>query len=128
MITVDGADSYFSESSFCAQWEAYSALQRIAAIAAAKRSLSRALGRALNENEPPYQPGDTRRDEYAVYEQALYILVRDALPEGTGAMVPALNPDEAETPRKTMSTGNCPWSHEALNWLGEVRAPMIALA
>ena len=112
-INVDGADAYFSSRTSGDDWAAYSATQRKAAIEQAKRDFSRALGRPM-------------RDEYAVYEQALYTLLRDATQKGAVSRTPSLNPDEHKEPRTVHSTGYGKWSSEALAWLGaSVRTEIV---
>ncbi len=119
MISIDGANAYFSNHSRRADWEGFSLEQRKAALSQALRDVSRALGRPLREDEPTYRHGDRRRDEFAAYEQALYALVRDAPAEGElQSPVPSLNPDEAAGARRTLSAGRGKWSAEALAWLG----------
>lgn len=117
-INVDNADAYFSSRTMGKTWAEYSPEQRKAAIENAKRDLARALGRPMREDEPQYRYGDQTRDEYAVYEQALYTLLRDALPDGGGSDIPSLEPDEKKDRRQTLSTGKAKWSEEALAWLG----------
>ena len=119
MISIDGANAYFSSHSRRADWEGFSVEQRKSAIAQAQRDFSRALGRPLRDDEPSYRLGDRRRDEFAAYEQALYALLRDAPSEGEClSPVPSLSPDEAAEPRRVLSTGRAKWSAEALAWLG----------
>lgn len=120
MITVEGAKIYFSGRTMGKVWGEYSHAQQDAAILQAKRDLSRALGRAMKEDEKPYQFGERLRDEYAVYEQALYSLLRDAQPERTGTMIPSLELDEKQDSEYTLSKGRGKWSEEALAWLGTV--------
>ena len=117
-IDVDGADAYFATRTMAKSWKEYSADQRKAAIDQAKRDFARALGRPMDENEPPFKMGDQTRDEYAVYEQALYSLLRDALPEGRGVFTPSLEPDEKQDASRSLGTGKGKWSEEALAWLG----------
>ena len=116
MIDVDGA--YFSTRTMGRQWEEYSVDQRKSAILQAKRDLSRALGRAMDEDEPSYRFGEQKRDEYAVYEQALYTLLRDLQPNGTGTDIPSLEQDEKQSHGYTLKSGLGKWSEEALAWLG----------
>ncbi len=118
MIDIDNANAYFSTRTVGKQWLEFSTDQRKAAIEQAKRDLSRALNRPMRENENPYQYGDTTRDEYAVYEQAIYTLLRDALPDLEGVSVPPLEPDEKQNTSYSMKTGVGKWSEEALAWLG----------
>ena len=126
-IDIGGANAYFKSRTSCDDWGSYSVEQRIAAIEQAKRDFSRALGRPLKEDEPPYAYGDRTRDEYAVYEQALYTLLRDAQQKGvTSSSLPSLNPDEAQDPRRIHSTGVGKWSTEALAWLGATLRVEIA--
>ena len=117
-INIDNANAYFATRTVVQSWQEYSVEQRTAAIEQAKRDLSRALGRPMREDEPQYAFGDETRDEYAVYEQAIYTLLRDANPKGSESDIPSLNPDERADPRTTMKTGSGKWSEEALAWLG----------
>ena len=117
-INIDNADAYFATRTVVAAWGEYSAEQRKAAIEQAKRDLSRALGRPMREDEPQYRYGDETRDEYAVYEQAVFTLLRDAEPKGNGSDIPSLDPDEKADARTVMRTGGGKWSEEALAWLG----------
>lgn len=119
MIDVDGADAYFSTRTMGRSWREFSAEQRKAAIEQAKRDFSRALGRALKEDEAQYRYGDQARDEFAAYEQALYSLLRDAQPDLEGVSVPSLEPDERQGAAQTSAgAGVGKWSAEALAWLG----------
>jgi len=118
MINVDGADAYFAGRTMRKAWEEFTVDQREAAILQAKRDFSRALGRPMNEDEGSYVFGQQTRDEYAVYEQALYALLRDVQPEGTGTDIPSIEPDEKQSHGYTLKTGKGKWSEEALAWLG----------
>lgn len=118
-ITVQNANAYFKGHALGQSWNEYSGDQKDMAIQQARRDLSRALGRAMNDDEPPYQEGDTKRDEYAVYEQAVYTLLRNALPEGGGSSVPSLEPDEQKPKVHTLSLGGGKWSMDALSWLAD---------
>lgn len=118
MIDANGADAYFAGRTMGRAWREYSAEQRACAVEQAKRDLSRALGRAMREDEPQYRYGDQTRDAFAVYEQALYTLLRDARPGSTGADIPSLEPDGRQDHPYTLGTGRGKWSEEALAWLG----------
>ena len=118
MIDITGADAYFSTRTLNRQWLDFAPAQRKTAIEQAKRDLSRALGRALKENESAYQYGDQTRDVFAAYEQALFTLLRDTHPQGTASDIPALEPDSQRAPKQTLSRGAEKWSEEALAWLG----------
>ncbi len=118
MIDIRNADAYFAAHPMGAAWKEYAEDQRTTAIEYAKRELSRALGRAMSEDEEPYRYGDRVRDEYAVYEQALYVLLRDCQPESTGVVMPSAEPDEAQPTAHTMAKGKDHFAAEALRWLG----------
>lgn len=118
MIDVNGADAYFATRTMGASWNEFSAEQRKCAIEQAKRDLARALRRPMREDEPQYRYGDAVRDEYAVYEQALFTLLRDVNPNGGGSDIPSIEPDEKKPNGYTLSTGKGKWSEEALAWLG----------
>ena len=118
MICIDNANAYFKAHPMGAIWDEYSTDQRTNAIEYAKRELSRALGRAMKEDEPQYRYGDRVRDEYAVYEQALYVLLRDCQPKSAGVVMPSAEPDEAQPTAHTMANGKDHFSAEAMRWLG----------
>ena len=119
-ITLERAREYFSTRTTGEAWNEYSAEQKEIAIAQARRDLSRALGRPIKDDEPEYREGDQTRDEFAVYEQALYSLLRDARPKGgSGSAVPSLDQDETQSRTYSMRTGHGKWSMEALAWLAK---------
>ena len=120
MIDARGATEYFKTTTFAAKWAEYSDDQKKAAVEMAKREFARALGRALREDEPPYQLGDRTREEYAAYEQALYTLLRDAEPSGGGTAVPSLDQDDRNAPAVTLGGSKGQWSPRALSWLGQI--------
>lgn len=118
MICIDNANAYFKSHPMGAAWKEYQTGQKESAIEYSKRELSRALGRAMKEDEPQYRYGDRTRDEYAVYEQALYVLLRDCQPNSTGVVMPSSEPDEAQPTAHTMANGKDHFAAEALRWLG----------
>ena len=118
MICIDNANAYFKAHPMGATWDEYSTEQRTNAIEYAKRELSRALGRPLREDEPQYKYGDRTRDEYAAYEQALYVLLRDCAPNSSGVVMPSAEPDEAQPTAHTIASGKDHFAAEALRWLG----------
>lgn len=121
-IDRTNADTYFTDHACTAEWFAFSVENRDGAIVAAKRLLSRGLGRAMSENEAPYEYGHIARDEYAVYEQALYILTTSRVGDGgTGAPYPVAMPQTQEQGTKR------PWlySAAALRWLGWLGASTV---
>ena len=80
MINLANANAYFEGRTVGKFRKEYSGEQKEAAITQARRDLARAIGRPMRDDEPPYEEGQKRRDEYAVYEQALYSLLRDTMP------------------------------------------------
>lgn len=119
MIDLSGATAYFKSHTRFKVWNEYSSEQRERAIEQAKRDLSRALGRPMREDEPPYAFGDRTRDEYAVYEQALFTLLRDVLPLGVGGGdIPSPSSEDAQDAAYSLAKGKGKWSEEALAWFG----------
>ena len=128
MICLQNANAYLKSRTLWDAWDEYSSDQKEMAITQARRDLSRALGRPMNDDEPPYQEGDKRRDEYAVYEQAIYTLLMNAQPKGGGSMTPSLSPDETKPKGKTLGEGYGKWSKEALAWLADKMTIVTRLA
>jgi len=120
MIDVRNATEYFNTTTFAAKWAEYAPDQKAAAVEMAKREFARALGRPLLEDEPTFQLGDRTREEYAAYEQALYFLLRDVEPAGTGNAVPSLDQDDQRAPASSLGGIKGQWSPRALAWLGSI--------
>ncbi|MGN0851851.1 MAG: hypothetical protein ACI4Q3_00580 [Kiritimatiellia bacterium] len=119
MISVDRANAYFRTRTVGARWDEYATGQKEAALAQAQRELARALGRSLVDDESVYTPGSTRCDTYAVYEQAVYSLLRDVQPTApTKSDLPSLDQDTAKRPSYTLAKGGDWLSAEARRWLG----------
>ena len=94
------------------------------AIASARRVLTRGLVRALVDDEEPYREGDRLRDEYAVYEQALYMLENGQVADASGNdPVPVLTGRPEPSVARTAGAGI--YAPEALRWLGVVTAAVI---
>ena len=126
MIDFAGSQTYFGGENHhkAAVWSGFGQQHRTGAIAAAKRILSRGLQRPVRENEPPYQAGDAVREEYAVYEQALWMLEHGQVADGLGSdPVPIITgaPDLAEA----RAPGAGLYAPEALRWLGTVKAAVV---
>ncbi|HON47402.1 MAG: hypothetical protein PHG74_07905 [Kiritimatiellae bacterium] len=126
MISFDRAQTYFGAENHhkAAVWSAFGQAHRTGAIAAARRVLSRGLGRSMDENEPAYKEGDRTRDEYAVYEQALWMLENGQVADADGNdPVPVLTgrPDTEDV----RSTSASVYAPEALRWLGMTGGAVI---
>lgn len=120
MISFDNAQIYFGASNHhkSAVWSGFGTSHRRGALAAARRVLSRGLGRAMADDEEAYTEGDRTRDEYAVYEQALWMLENGQVADATGNdPVPVLTgrPDAVDVARRP---GADLYAPEALRWLG----------
>jgi len=70
----------------------------------------------MNEDEPPYKQGDARRDDRAVYEQAIFILDQIGMTDGISSPIPSIGavPDEPEV-RVNRNHGR--WAPKALRWM-----------
>lgn len=120
MIDFDGAQRYFGGNTHykSAIWSAFEQTRRIAAISSARRVLARAVRRAMCDNESAYSEGDERRDEYAVYEQALWMLEHSQIADASGsAPVPVLTGDVDSAGVDDNGIAGL-YSPEALRWLG----------
>ena len=77
----------------------------------------------MRDDEPEYREGDRTRDEFAVYEQALHLLVNSKWPNAqVGAPYPVamLSNDAAtaNTSGTALPGGYTLYAPEALRWLG----------
>ena len=126
MIDYAASLTYFRNHPHGAVWTAAGATQGAAAIAHARRTLSRALARPLDDYETTYIEGDTEREEYAVYEQALWSIENGIVAGGDGATpLPVLSssPDSPDSARQSDRQFFAP---EALRWLGYRGVTVIA--
>lgn len=122
MIDITQADAYFAALNHtqASLWGSYGRDARAGAIAEAKRIITRALRRALDEELAAYEPGDTARDDFAVFEQALFLLKTNPVTISGGsspypAAVPVPADDAQAKPEETYAGGLC---KTALVWLG----------
>lgn len=122
MIDLPGANLYFKFGRHQAAdiWAGYSKGARMGAVESAKRTFSRALGRRLDENLPPYDYGQRLRDDFAVYEQALFLLQQTTQPnavrEADPVVADAVNTERSDNVYDNSLVGI--YSPEALRWLG----------
>lgn len=120
MIDFEGAQVYFGESNHhkSAVWSAFEQTRRTAAITSSRRVLSRAVRRELDDDEDVYAEGDSRRDAYAVYEQALWMLEHGQIADASGsAPVPVLTGDTDKAGVDDDGIAGL-YAPEALRWLG----------
>jgi hypothetical protein len=120
-ITFENAQAYFAPDNHhrAAVWAGFQETHCRGAIASARRGLARLLGRGMKENEAAYKEGDRIRDEFAVYEQALYLLETGVVANGSASdPVPIIAGNEEA--QKAAGTKGRPSvvGPEALRWLG----------
>ena len=123
-ISLEKADEYFSPGnhSQAELWRKFTAQHRAGAIAEAKRELERDLARTLAE--PVYTPVRPlmRRDDYAVYEQALWLLLSTPVGDASqGDAIAVLTGGLQSEGGAAKNDGAHPrerFSPEALRWLG----------
>lgn len=115
-IDLAGANTYFAPTNHinAPLWSAFTQDQKTAAIAQAKRQLSRHIQLDIEEEDTDadkwYQP------DYAAYEQALHILLKsDAVPNGEQNGPKHISTqNDSEAPRASPAGLIAP---EALRWL-----------
>lgn len=122
MINRASIDTYFEDHTMGAAWTSYPEEARDSAIAHARKVLARALGRAMNDNEPAYVEGNTYREEYAVAEQALFLLMNGRVTSPTSVSpYPVGMPDQVPNPQNAVDEkprNKQLYADEALRWLG----------
>jgi len=123
-IDVTGATSYFSQHMRAQVWNGFADPQRTAAIAHAKRVLNRAINSDI-DNEPVDTTDYSFRPDYAVYEQALWMLENGVIANGEQS-APAFIASDPEKPDNARDSQKAMISPEAMRWLGI--GPMIHLA
>ena len=119
---IDDANEYFKSDNHLKSydWTGYDTKLRVGALAQALRELQVGLGREMEDPDDD----DTYRDDYAVFEQALYIL--ENLPRkkerGAAAVVDlAAKDDKLEIKRKGISIAPEAKQYFALNTIKVVR-------
>jgi hypothetical protein len=117
MIDTDGALAYFTLHPRASVWQGAGEDARSAALTHARRQLARTLGRALDDAEAAYSEGDQTRDEYAVYEQALYLLQNHPGPNVEGS-VPGYVSQDPAVKDAGRPGGAALLAPETLRWLG----------
>lgn len=126
MIDYNGAQEYFGQHVRGSVWAAFSEEVRRAAVVHARRVLSRALSRDLRDDLEPYVEGDRYRDDFAVYEQAIYMLETGRVASGTAGMPypVAVKPSGRSRPAKGEREKPL-IAPEALRWLGWTGASVL---
>lgn len=93
MITIAVANTYFGPKKhlFAAEWSGAPSERREAAIAIARQTLSRLLGRAVDETTTA--DGDSPREDIALLEMALYY-IRNGIGDGSASSFGSQDPDD----------------------------------
>lgn len=115
-IDINDATEYFSLHLRAGVWNGFGEQQRTGAIAHAKRLLNRALNldiddEAIDEDDYAYRP------DYAVYEQALWMLENGVIANGEQS-APAFVASDPEKPDNARDSQKAILAPEALRWLG----------
>jgi hypothetical protein len=84
-IDVTGADAYFAAANHprSSVWLGFGTNFRTAAIAVAKRTWGRVLKREMEDPEDADDVTEFPRDDYTIYEQALFDLENGLIADGT---------------------------------------------
>lgn len=117
MSSLTNAEAYFAPTNHirAASWEAYSPELKAAAIAQAKRVLNRIAQLSDIEDELD-DTDDYVNPEYAIYEQALWMLQNEPMANAdeSFSVVGAADPETDSNARKKQTAVMAP---EALRWL-----------
>jgi len=117
-ITHANSVEYFKGHRHGHIWTQAGTTAQQAALTQARRMLSRELGRALSDSEAAYAEGDAVRDEYAAYEQALWLIQTGVVANGEGSAPQAVLVADGSDPEQAARRDVRMWSPEALAWLG----------
>lgn len=117
--SLSGAEAYFEPVNHIrsATWGAFSPEMKAAAITQAKRALNRLARVSDIETELDVDMAAGINPEYAIYEQALWMLsnMPMANADNSFAVVEAADP---ETPSNARKAQTAEMSPEAVRWLG----------
>lgn len=115
-IDLNDATTYFSSHIRAQVWNGFAEPHRTAAIAHAKRVLSRAMNTDI-DSETVDASDYVYRPDYAVYEQALWILENGVIANGEQS-APAFVAASPESPDNARDSQKALLSPEAMRWLG----------
>jgi hypothetical protein len=126
MIDITGANAYFAEHYAGAVWLAFPIAARTAAIASARRLLAKALGRAMNDDEPAYVEGQMYSEAFSCYEQALYFLQTGRIADGANnSPYPVAMSTAGEDKPIAKAQPHPLYSEAALRWLAQYNTVSI---
>jgi len=114
-IDAAGASDYFkTRTTRATQWARYDKSQQGASVVEATDLFLTTFQAEPNHEVPA--------ECWCIYEQALYLLARNATPKGTGNEEPALNGPETDGELLSAAESNFgAWSTLALSKLGQIR-------
>ena len=115
--SVTGSETYFAPANHlrASIWEKFEENQKAAAIAHAKRILNRAC--AMDDIETEIDVTMEINPEYAIYEQALYMLMNAPVGNADGSFAMAAMAADPETEKKARKAETGLIAPEALAWL-----------
>lgn len=130
-INLAGADKYFDKANHvrASEWEGFRDTredQLEGALAQATRQIARFMD---DEPEEPADPADITafpREDYAVYEQALWIMANSSLVSNADQTAPAALATDPEEPDDVRRAQRNVYSPEAIRWL--IRSGQVFLS
>jgi hypothetical protein len=116
--SLSGAEAYFATDNhiLAPTWAAFEESVKRAALAQAKRDLSRMAHVANIEAEIAVDMADGVNPEYAIYEQALWML-RNLPRANADASFPVAEATDPETESNARKAQRATFAPEALRWL-----------
>jgi len=123
-IAHSGAVDYFKDHLRGTIWNGFGEAQQTAALAHAKRVLNRALNANLDE-ETIDTANYIYRPDYAVYEQALWMLENGVIANGEKS-APGFIASDPEKPDNARDSQKAMIAPETMRWLGV--SPMLVLS
>ena len=123
-INQDGATAFFATHIRGAVWNGFEQ-QQVVAIAHAKRILNRFINSNI-DSEPVNASDYVYRPDFAVYEQALWMLENGVIANGEQS-APAFVASDPEKPDNVRDSQKALIAPEAMRWLG-VTGPRVVMS
>jgi len=123
-IAHSAAVDYFKDHLRGTIWNGFGETQQVAALAHAKRVLNRLINANLDE-ETIDTANYIYRPDYAVYEQALWMLENGVIANGEKS-APGFIASDPEKPDNARDSQKAMISPETMRWLGV--SPMLVLS
>ena len=124
-ITPQNADAYFALGSHAngELWLKFAAPHRAGAVATARRMFEREFRRTLDDAGE--RDTVSYREDYAVYEQALWLLLGTPFGDASGGDAVSVLQGDAEGATEANGRRRPRWSPEAVRWLGGTGASTV---